>query len=68
LERDAVSMLNASLTYQAHSDAWSLTAGANLLNERYLTTGQFQPGGGIIYGTYSRPVEWYFKLDSSSEE
>jgi iron complex outermembrane receptor protein len=63
LERDAVSMLNASLTYQAHSDAWSLTAGGtNLLNERYLTTGQFQPGGGIIYGTYSRPVEWYFKL------
>ena len=56
-------MLNASLAYHGPDDRWSLTGGAtNLANERYIITGQFQPGGGIIYGTYSAPTEWYVKL------
>ncbi|MEO0031417.1 MAG: hypothetical protein RIS94_1175 [Pseudomonadota bacterium] len=63
LERKAVNMLNASLAYQAPDERWTLTGGAtNLGNERYIVTGQFQPGGGIIYGTYSAPTEWYVKL------
>lgn len=63
LKREAVNMLNASLTYESPNDNWSVTlGGSNLANERYITTGQFQPGGGLIYGTYSRPTEWYAKL------
>jgi hypothetical protein len=34
--------------------------GTNLLDERYLITGQAQIGGGQIYGTFGRPEEWYF--------
>jgi iron complex outermembrane receptor protein len=42
---------------------WELTAGGtNLTNERYLTTGQAQLAGGQIYGTYSRPAEWYARV------
>ena len=33
--------------------------GTNITDERYLVTGQFQAAGGEIYGTYSRPAEWY---------
>lgn len=63
LKREPVDMLNASLTYEDPSERWTLAVGAtNLINERYLTTGQFQVGGSIIYGTYSRPTEWYAKV------
>jgi iron complex outermembrane receptor protein len=56
-------MLNASVTYRAPSDNWTLTAGGtNLTNKRYLTTGQAQLAGGQIYGTYNRPAEWYARL------
>jgi iron complex outermembrane receptor protein len=55
-------MLNASIQYQA-PEHWSLTVGAtNLTDERYLVTGQFQGAGGVIFGTYSRPREWYARL------
>lgn len=63
LLRSQVNLVNASLIYENASDRWSVTlGGTNLNDERYLTTGQFQPGGGLIYGTYSRPEEWYVKL------
>ncbi len=63
LQRDSVEMLNASVTYKEPLERWSLTfGGTNLLDERYLTTGQYQVGGGLIYGTYNRPTEWYLKL------
>ncbi|WP_170234866.1 TonB-dependent receptor [Croceicoccus sediminis] len=64
LERPSVHMLNANATYDAPSGGWSLTAGVtNILNERYIVTGQSQAfGAGMIYGTWSRPSEWYLRL------
>jgi len=63
LLRDQVNMVNISIIYEEPGDRWSVTlGGTNLNDERYLSTGQFQPGGGLIYGTYSRPEEWYAKL------
>lgn len=63
LQRDDVEMLNASISYEDIKGQWSATFGAtNLLDERYITTGQFQVGGGLTYGTYNRPSEWYVKL------
>ena len=60
LRRPATDMLNASITYKAPSDNWELVGGAtNLTNSRYLTTGQNQVAGGLAYGTYNRPVEWF---------
>lgn len=63
LQRPQTTVVNASVTYRDPSDHWELTAGGtNLTNERYLTTGQAQLAGGQIYGTYSRPAEWYARL------
>jgi iron complex outermembrane recepter protein len=62
LMRPATDILNASVQYQA-PEHWSLTVGAtNLTDERYIVTGQFQGAGGVIFGTYSRPREWYARL------
>jgi len=63
LRRGGTNLLNASVTYRPRSERWSLTAGGtNLFDERYLVTGQAQIAGGQIYGTYSRPAEWYLRL------
>lgn len=63
LDRPATTVINASATYRPLSGFWDLTVGGtNLTNERYLTTGQAQYAGGQIYGTYSRPAEWYARL------
>lgn len=60
IARGATDMLNTSVTYREPGEHWELSiGGTNLLNERYLTTGQNQVAGGVTYGTYSRPVEWY---------
>jgi iron complex outermembrane receptor protein len=60
LKRPATDVVNASITYRAPEDRWELAVGGtNLTNDRYLTTGQAQIAGGLIYGTYSRPTEWY---------
>lgn len=62
LLRPATDMVNASVTYRPGSANWNLTVGGtNLTDERYLVTGQAQIGGGLIYGTYSRPREWYVR-------
>lgn len=63
LKRDSYEMLNASVTFEEPEGKWAVTFGGNnLLDERYLTTGQFQVGGAITYGTYNRPKEYYMKL------
>lgn len=63
LDRPSTTIVNASLTYREPQEHWDLTVGGtNLTNERYLTTGQAQLAGGQIYGTYSRPTEWYARL------
>ena len=62
LIRPTTDIINASLTYKA-AEHWELTVGGtNLTDERYLVTGQAQIAGGQIYGTYSRPAEWYARL------
>ncbi|WP_068076295.1 TonB-dependent receptor [Novosphingobium lentum] len=63
LVRPHTTILNASATYKAPSEHWDVTVGGtNITDERYLTTGQAQLAGGQIYGTYSRPAEWYARL------
>jgi iron complex outermembrane receptor protein len=63
LRRPATDMVNASVMFVPESETWSITAGVtNLLGERYLVTGQAQIAGGQIYGTYSRPAEWYLRV------
>lgn len=55
--------LSASLKYAAPGGRYSVTVGGtNLLGERYITNGLAQLAGGLIYGSYSRPTEWYAKL------
>jgi iron complex outermembrane recepter protein len=36
--------------------------GTNLTDKRYITTGQPQIAGGVIFGTYNAPREWYATL------
>jgi iron complex outermembrane receptor protein len=63
LLRPVTDIINASVTYRPPRDQWNLTVGGtNLTDERYLVTGQAQIAGGQIYGTYSRPAEWYARL------
>jgi iron complex outermembrane receptor protein len=63
LNRPATTVVNGSITYREPNDHWDIAVGGtNLTNERYLTTGQAQLAGGQIYGTYSRPAEWYARV------
>jgi iron complex outermembrane receptor protein len=63
LLREGTDVINASVTYRPDRGNWNLTlGGTNLTDERYLVTGQAQIAGGVIYGTYSRPAEWYARL------
>lgn len=60
LKRPATDMFNAAFTYRAPDKNWELAAGVtNLTDERYLTVGQNQVAGGVTYGSYNRPREWY---------
>jgi iron complex outermembrane recepter protein len=63
LKRGATDLLNGSLTYREPEEHWDITLGmTNITDERYLTNGQAQIAGGMLYGTYSRPREWYARL------
>ncbi|PQA85926.1 TonB-dependent receptor [Hyphococcus luteus] len=63
LQRPSTDILNLSASYEEPGGRWNITVGGtNLTDERYLTTGQAQIAGGQIYGTYSRPAEWYARL------
>lgn len=63
LVRPATDVVNASVQYEAPGERWSVTVGGtNVTNERYLVTGQAQLAGGQVYGTYSRPAEWYARF------
>ncbi|MGZ8335550.1 MAG: TonB-dependent receptor [Allosphingosinicella sp.] len=63
LERESTHNVNVNVTVRPLSDRWHLTLGVtNLLDQRYLITGQAQIAGGLIYGTYSRPTEWYARV------
>ncbi|MES2987905.1 MAG: TonB-dependent receptor [Pseudomonadota bacterium] len=63
LSQPSTNTLGASLSYAAPNGQYRITVGGtNLLNERYVTNGLAQLGGGLIYGTYNRPAEWYAKF------
>lgn len=63
LLRPATDVVNASVSYRPDQGNWNVTVGGtNIFDERYLVTGQAQIAGGQIYGTYSRPAEWYARL------
>ncbi|HEY0959707.1 MAG TPA: hypothetical protein VGE05_10580, partial [Novosphingobium sp.] len=63
LRRPTSDVVNASVSYRAPDEKWSLTVGGtNLTNDRYLTTGNANIAAGTIYGTYNRPAEWYARL------
>lgn len=63
LARPATDVLNGSITYKDPGEHWDVTLGmTNITDERYLTNGQAQIAGGLFYGTFSRPREWYAKL------
>jgi iron complex outermembrane receptor protein len=63
LARPAVDMVNAFSSITSPSGKIVLTIGAtNLSDARYITTGQPQIAGGVIFGTYSPPREYYASL------
>lgn len=62
LNRPTTDMVNASVTFNGPSNYSLSFGGTNLTNDRYIITGQFQGAGGVVYGTYNRPPEWYARL------
>jgi iron complex outermembrane receptor protein len=60
LERPKLDLVNASTAIVAPNGKVTFTVGgSNLTDKRYITTGQPQIAGGVIYGTYNAPREWY---------
>lgn len=63
LKREAIDMVNASITFTSADEKYDIVlGGTNITDERYIVTGQFQPGGGQLYGSYNRPAEYYLSL------
>jgi len=63
LLRDSINVMNASVTFTSADDKYDIVVGGtNITDERYIVTGQFQPGGGQLYGSYNRPEEYYVTL------
>jgi len=63
LARPDVDMVNASASIANASGKVTFTVGGtNLTDKRYVTTGQPQIAGGVIFGTYNPPREWYATL------
>ncbi|MPT49203.1 MAG: TonB-dependent receptor [Sphingobium sp.] len=63
LKRASTDIINASVMYQEPSGHWTLTlGGTNLTDDRYVTSGGPNVAAGAIFGTYSRPREWYARF------
>ena len=63
LDRPATDIVDTSVTYRERDGKYDVTVGGtNITNQRYITTGQAQIAGGVVFGTYSRPAEWYARL------
>lgn len=63
LARPKVDMINASAGLVSPDGRFTFTmGGTNLSDKRYITTGQPQIAGGVIFGTYNPPREWYATL------
>jgi iron complex outermembrane receptor protein len=60
LRREAINMLNAQVTYRAENGKWELAVGGeNLVDERYIVSGQANRAGGNISGFFSPPRQWF---------
>jgi iron complex outermembrane receptor protein len=60
LRRDATDIVNASVTWGAADEKWSLSVGGtNLADERYVVSGQNQGGVAVVDAVFSRPREWF---------
>jgi iron complex outermembrane receptor protein len=60
LSRPNVNMVDASGSYVTASGRATFTiGGTNITDKRYITTGQPQFAGGVVFGTYNAPREWY---------
>jgi iron complex outermembrane receptor protein len=63
LARPKEDMFNASTAITSPNGKVTLTlGGTNLSDRRFITTGQPQIAGGVIFGTYNAPREWYATL------
>ncbi len=63
LARPDVDMVNASTSIVSPNGKITFTiGGTNITDKRYVTTGQPQIAGGVIFGTYNPPREWYATL------
>lgn len=62
-----VGLVNASLSYAAPGDTWSLSIGGNnVFNKRYIANGVDQRGGaGYLFAVPNRPGEYYATLRMS---
>jgi iron complex outermembrane receptor protein len=64
ISRRESDVLSASAGLASADEKMVLTVGGtNLTDERYLTTGQPQLAGGVIYGTYNARRQWYATLE-----
>jgi iron complex outermembrane receptor protein len=60
LSRPKEDMFNASTAIVAPNGRITFTiGGTNLTDRRFITTGQDQVAGGVVFGTYNAPREWY---------
>ena len=60
LSRPNVSMIDSSVSYVSPSGKVTFAiGGSNITDKRYITTGQPQFAGGVVFGTYNAPREWY---------
>lgn len=60
LARPKVSIVDASASYVSPSGKATFTiGGTNIADKRFITTGQPQFAGGVVFGTYNAPREWY---------
>jgi iron complex outermembrane receptor protein len=65
LRRPGEGMMDASAGITSPGGRYTLqVGGTNLLDRRYITTGQPQIAGGVVYGTYNAPREWYATLSA----
>ena len=63
LKAPSYALLGVNTGFKLGSGATVYLDARNLTDERYLVTGQAQFAGGQAYGTYSRPREWYARLN-----
>jgi iron complex outermembrane receptor protein len=63
LVRKATDILGASMSWKAPGGRYDVTVGGtNITGTRYLINGGSNPTVGLLFGTYSRPAEWYARL------